>query len=50
MIPIMTAKIAIEPINVFLQYSTPQSWIDEATKPENIGNLLRAYANYELKA
>jgi tRNA-(ms[2]io[6]A)-hydroxylase len=40
----------LEPINAFLQCPTPQSWIDEAIKPENLPNLLRDHANCELKA
>jgi tRNA-(ms[2]io[6]A)-hydroxylase len=37
----------LEPINAFLQCPTPQSWIDEAIKPENLPNLLRDHANCE---
>jgi tRNA-(ms[2]io[6]A)-hydroxylase len=40
----------LEPINEFLQCETPQAWIDEAIKPENLPNLLRDHANCELKA
>jgi tRNA-(ms[2]io[6]A)-hydroxylase len=40
----------LEPINTFLQCETPQAWIDEAIKPENLPNLLRDHANCELKA
>ena len=40
----------LEPINAFLQCPTPQAWIDEAIKPENLPNLLRDHANCELKA
>ena len=40
----------LEPINVFLQCETPQAWIDEAIKPENLPDLLRDHANCEIKA
>jgi tRNA-(ms[2]io[6]A)-hydroxylase len=40
----------LSPINAFLQCSTPQSWIDEAIKPENLPTLLVDHANCELKA
>lgn len=40
----------IEPINQFLQCPTPQSWIDEAIKPENLSELLIDHCNCELKA
>jgi tRNA-(ms[2]io[6]A)-hydroxylase len=40
----------LQPINAFLHCPTPQSWIDEAIKPENLPNLLRDHANCELKA
>lgn len=40
----------LEPINTFLRCETPQAWIDEAIKPENLPNLLRDHANCELKA
>ena len=40
----------LEPIDVFLHCKTPQAWIDEAIKPENLPNLLRDHANCELKA
>ncbi len=38
------------PINSFLQCQTPQSWIDEAIKPENLPILLLDHCNCELKA
>jgi tRNA isopentenyl-2-thiomethyl-A-37 hydroxylase MiaE len=38
------------PIDSFLNRQTPQSWIDEAIKPEDLPNLLRNHANFELKA
>lgn len=40
----------LEPINAFLHCPTPQSWIDEAIKPENLENLLIDHCNCELKA
>ncbi|PKG99139.1 tRNA-(ms[2]io[6]A)-hydroxylase [Paraglaciecola sp. MB-3u-78] len=46
----MSIKQLLLPINSFLLCSTPQAWIDEAVKPENLPNLLRDHANCELKA
>jgi tRNA-(ms[2]io[6]A)-hydroxylase len=43
-------KNLLDPINAFLQCETPKSWIDEASKPVNLPNLLRDHANCELKA
>lgn len=40
----------LSPIKSFLKCSTPQSWIDEAIKPENLPTLLVDHANCELKA
>lgn len=40
----------LEPIHQFLQCSTPDSWIDEAVKAENLPVLLIDHANCELKA
>lgn len=40
----------LSPINAFLQCPTPQAWIDEAVKPENLAILLVDHANCELKA
>jgi tRNA-(ms[2]io[6]A)-hydroxylase len=40
----------LDPINNFLYCATPQAWIDEAIKPENLPDLLRDHANCELKA
>ncbi|GAB2708508.1 tRNA isopentenyl-2-thiomethyl-A-37 hydroxylase MiaE [Aliiglaciecola aliphaticivorans] len=40
----------LEPITNFLYCPTPQSWIDEAIKPENLPTLLVDHANCELKA
>ena len=40
----------LEPINAFLTCSTPDSWIDEAKKPENLTGLLIDHCNCELKA
>jgi tRNA-(ms[2]io[6]A)-hydroxylase len=40
----------LKPINAFLKCDTPQSWIDEAIKPENFATLIIDHANCELKA
>lgn len=40
----------LKPINNFLLCPTPQAWIDEAIKPENLSTLLVDHANCELKA
>ncbi|MEP0356397.1 MAG: tRNA isopentenyl-2-thiomethyl-A-37 hydroxylase MiaE [Paraglaciecola sp.] len=40
----------LDPINAFLQCRTPQAWIDEAIRPENLSVLLVDHANCELKA
>ena len=44
-----TAKL-LAPILSFLQYETPQAWIDEAIKPENLPDLLQNHAHCELNA
>ncbi|GAA0858104.1 tRNA isopentenyl-2-thiomethyl-A-37 hydroxylase MiaE [Aliiglaciecola litoralis] len=46
----MKTESLLTPINQFLQCPTPQSWIDEAVKPENLPTLLVDHANCELKA
>lgn len=46
----MSVELLLKPINQFLQCSTPQSWIDEAIKPENLSELLIDHCNCELKA
>ena len=46
----MNTEHLLQPINAFLQCATPQAWIDQAVKPENLPNLLRDHANCELKA
>lgn len=46
----MSTEKLLAPIKKFLQCETPQSWIDEATEPDNLPNLLRDHANCELKA
>jgi tRNA-(ms[2]io[6]A)-hydroxylase len=46
----MNTEQLLQPINAFLQCPSPQAWIDEAIKPENLPNLLRDHANCELKA
>ncbi|MCK8044170.1 tRNA isopentenyl-2-thiomethyl-A-37 hydroxylase MiaE [Shewanella sp. 1CM18E] len=40
----------LAPINAFLKCSTPDSWIEEAMKPENLTGLLIDHCNCELKA
>ncbi|MCD9528802.1 tRNA isopentenyl-2-thiomethyl-A-37 hydroxylase MiaE [Photobacterium carnosum] len=40
----------LKPINQFLQCGTPDSWIKEAIKPENLIPLLVDHCNCELKA
>jgi len=40
----------LEPINSFLKCTTPESWVDEAKKPENLNILLRDHLICELKA
>ncbi|MCQ8877764.1 tRNA isopentenyl-2-thiomethyl-A-37 hydroxylase MiaE [Pseudoalteromonas shioyasakiensis] len=40
----------LQPINNFLQCETPQAWIDEAVKPENLNVLLIDHLICELKA
>jgi tRNA-(ms[2]io[6]A)-hydroxylase len=40
----------LAPINAFLQCATPQSWIDEAIKPDNLPVLLTDHLICELKA
>ncbi|MEP1554758.1 tRNA isopentenyl-2-thiomethyl-A-37 hydroxylase MiaE [Paraglaciecola sp.] len=46
----MSTLELLAPINAFLQCETPQAWIDEAIKPENLSVLLVDHANCELKA
>jgi tRNA-(ms[2]io[6]A)-hydroxylase len=46
----MPVENLLAPIQVFLQCSTPQAWIDEAVKPQNLPALLIDHANCELKA
>ena len=45
----MSVQLLLKPVNSFLKCATPQAWIDEAVKPENLPNLLRDNANCELK-
>ncbi|MFL9802630.1 tRNA isopentenyl-2-thiomethyl-A-37 hydroxylase MiaE [Vibrio kanaloae] len=40
----------LEPINNFLRCSTPDKWIEEACKPENLSVILRDHLLCELKA
>ncbi|UCZ76211.1 tRNA isopentenyl-2-thiomethyl-A-37 hydroxylase MiaE [Dickeya zeae] len=40
----------LDPIHAFLQATTPDEWIDEARKPENLPTLLRDHVLCELKA
>jgi tRNA-(ms[2]io[6]A)-hydroxylase len=46
----MSTNKLLSPILSFLQCETPQAWIDEAVKPENLPILLVDHANCELKA
>ncbi|MCF2946726.1 tRNA isopentenyl-2-thiomethyl-A-37 hydroxylase MiaE [Paraglaciecola aquimarina] len=46
----MPHKALLVPIQSFLICETPQSWLEHATKPENLPNLLVDHANCELKA
>jgi len=43
----MSIEALLQPINAFLHCQTPQSWIDEAIKPERLPNLLVDHANCE---
>jgi len=36
----MTHLDLLTPINQFLKAETPQTWVDEAIKPENLATLL----------
>lgn len=45
----MSVELLLKPINQFLQCPTPQAWIDEAIKPENLPSLLIDHANCEQK-
>ncbi len=40
----------LDPINQFLHCSTPDAWIEEAQKPENLSRILRDHLLCELKA
>ncbi|MGL4735264.1 MAG: tRNA isopentenyl-2-thiomethyl-A-37 hydroxylase MiaE [Enterovibrio sp.] len=40
----------LEPVHEFLHCQTPDSWIEQAKRPENLAILLRDHANCELKA
>lgn len=46
----MNVSTLLQPIIQFLQCETPQSWIDEAIKPENLPVLLTDHLICELKA
>ncbi len=46
----MSTQQLLSPILTFLHCPTPQSWIDEAIKSENLATLLVDHANCELKA
>ncbi|NVJ58711.1 MAG: tRNA isopentenyl-2-thiomethyl-A-37 hydroxylase MiaE [Vibrionaceae bacterium] len=50
MIDLKTYDSLLEPINNFLQCSTPDAWIDEAKKPENLKTVLIDHLLCELKA
>jgi len=40
----------LAPIDAFLKCATPDSWIQEAIKPENLATLLIDHCNCEQKA
>jgi len=40
----------LAPINQFLQCSTPDEWVEEAKKPENLQTILLDHLLCELKA
>ncbi|MFT5759836.1 MAG: tRNA-(ms[2]io[6]A)-hydroxylase [Alteromonadaceae bacterium] len=46
----MPVENLLAPIQVFLQCETPQAWIDEAIKPENLSVILIDHLVCELKA
>ncbi|EXJ11220.1 tRNA-(MS[2]IO[6]A)-hydroxylase (MiaE) [Nitrincola nitratireducens] len=46
----MTMKSALDEINQFLPCETPDAWIEEAAKPENLALLLTDHAHCEKKA
>ena len=45
----MSTEILLAPIMSFLKGETPQSWIDEAVKPENLTVLLIDHLVCEVK-
>jgi len=50
MFPIVSTLKLLDPILNFLQCETPESWINEAKKPENLPIILRDHLACELKA
>ena len=46
----MSTEQLLAPILAFLQYKTPQAWIDEAVKPDNLAVILIDHLVCELKA
>lgn len=46
----MSTSVLLEPIHAFLSHPTPQFWIDEAIKPQNLTVLLADHLMCELKA
>lgn len=46
----MTTDLLLAPVHAFLHCRTPQKWIDEARKPENLPLLLTDHLVCELKA
>jgi tRNA-(ms[2]io[6]A)-hydroxylase len=46
----MNTQELLAPINAFLRCETPQAWLNEAIKPENLGILLTDHLICELKA
>lgn len=47
---LLNISTLLSPINNFLQCETPQSWVDEAIKPENLSVVLVDHLICELKA
>lgn len=46
----LTQKELLAPVEEFLACQTPQAWLDEAAKPENLPLLLREHAQLEIMA
>ncbi|ARC91682.1 hypothetical protein B6A42_05520 [Vibrio coralliilyticus] len=50
MIDLKSYDTLLEPINSFLQCATPEEWITEASKPDNLKTVLIDHLLCELKA